>query len=113
MSISDEQEQIKSKHDKYEEYIKKIDLEKILSEMTTSLIKSQNSEPIVYMIKFLTGLLSEEEKKLNNINIPPPYPQAFPIVKFPKFQNQNILSKYLNKDNFNFYCLYNCQLHNL
>ena len=98
MSISDEQEQIKSKHDKYEEYIKKIDLEKILSEMTTSLIKSQNPEPIVYMIKFLTGLLSEEEKVLNNINIPPPYPQALPIVKYPKFKNKNILSKYLNKD---------------
>ena len=98
MSISDEQEQIKSKHDKYEEYIKKIDLEKILSEMTTSLIKSQNPEPIVYMIKFLTGLLSEEKKVLYNINIPPPYPQALPIVKYPKFKNKNILSKYLNKE---------------
>ena len=98
MSISEESEQIKSKHEIYEEYVKKIDLEKILSEMTTSLIKSQNPEPIVYMIKFLTGLLSEEEKVLNNINIPPPYTQALPIVKYPKFKNKNILSKYLNKE---------------
>ena len=98
MSISEESESINSKYTLYEEYIKKIELEKILSEMVTNLIKSQNPEPIVYMIKFLTGLLSEEKKVLYNINIPPPYPQAFPIVKYPKFKNKNILSKYLNKE---------------
>lgn len=64
MSISEESQSIISKYTLYEEYIKKIELEKILSEMVTNLIKSQNPEPIVYMIKFLTGLLSEEKKSI-------------------------------------------------
>ena len=45
MSISEESKSINSKYTLYEEYIKKIELEKILSEMVTNLIKSQNPEP--------------------------------------------------------------------
>ena len=92
----------KSKKEIYEDYVKKFQLEKLISEMTNSLVHSQASNPIIYMIKYLTGLLSEEEKVKNNINIPPPYPQGIPIVRFPKFKSKNILSKYLTRDNWSY-----------
>ena len=92
----------KSKKEIYEDYVKKFQLEKLISEMTNSLVHSQASNPIIYMIKYLTGLLSEEDKIKNNINIPPPYPQGVPIVRFPKFKNKNILSKYLTRDNWSY-----------
>jgi len=91
----------KSKKTLFEEYIKTHQLEKLISELTNSLVHSLSPNPIVYMIKYLTGLLTEEEKTENNINIPPPYPEGVPIVKFPKFQSNNLLSKYLNKENWN------------
>ena len=92
---------IKSKKDVYENYIKKFQLEKIIAEMTNSLIQSQIENPIIFMIKYLTGLLSEDEKTKNNINVPPPYPQGIPIVKYPKFKTNNVLSKYLTKEMWN------------
>ena len=91
----------KSKKILFEEYIKNHQLEKLISELTNSLVHSLSPNPIVYMIKYLTGLLSDEEKTENNINIPPPYPEGVPIVKFPKFKSNNLLSKYLNKENWN------------
>ena len=91
----------KSKKILFEEYIKNHQLEKLISELTNSLVHSLSPNPIVYMIKYLTGLLSDEEKTENNINIPPPYPEGVPIVKFPKFTSNNLLSKYLNKENWN------------
>ena len=69
--------------------------------MINSLVHSQALNPIIYMIKYLTGLLSDEERTENNINIPPPYPEGVPIVKFPKFTKENLLSKYLTKENWN------------
>ena len=92
----------KSKKEIYEDYVKKFQLEKLISEMTNSLVHSQAANPIIYMIKYLTGLLSEEEKVKNNINIPPPYPQGIPIVRFPKFKSKNILSKHLTRDNWSY-----------
>ena len=82
----------------YESYLKNHDLEKIISEMANSVIHSQSETPIIYMIKYLTGLLTAEEREKNNINIPPPYPKGVPIVHFPKFEPNNLLCKYLNKN---------------
>ena len=93
--------QISKKNNKkliYEQYLKNYDLEKIISEMANSVIHSQSETPIIYMIKYLTGLLTSEEREKNNINIPPPYPKGVPIVHFPKFEPNNLLSKYLNKN---------------
>ena len=90
----------KKKREIYEEYLETYDLENIISEMTNSVVHSQDPNPIVYMIKYLTGLLTEDERTEFNINIEPPYPKGVPIVKFPKYKIDNILSKYLTKNNW-------------
>ena len=68
--------------------------------MTNSVVHSLDPNPIVYMIKYLTGLLTDEERAEYNINIDPPYPQGVPIVKFPNYKCTNILSNYLTKNNW-------------
>lgn len=87
----------------FKDYLESNDLEKILSEMANSVVHSQDPNPIVYMIKYLTGLLTEEERIKFNINIDPPYPTGVPIVSFPEYQSKNILSKYLVKNNWSKY----------
>ena len=84
----------------YEEYMKKYDVEHLISEMANSLVHSLSPNPIIYMIKYLTGLLSDEERTENKIDIPPPYPQGVPIVNYPKKIKENILHKFLNKQNW-------------
>ena len=90
----------KSKKEIFEEYLKFHDLESLISEMTNSVVHSLDPNPIIYMIKYLTGLLTDEERAEYNINIDPPYPQGVPIVKFPNYKCSNILSKYLTKNNW-------------
>ncbi len=90
----------KSKKEIFEEYLKFHDLESLISEMTNSVVHSLDPNPIVYMIKYLTGLLTDEERAEYNINIDPPYPQGVPIVKFPNYKCTNILSNYLTKNNW-------------
>ena len=94
---------IKSKKEIFEEYLKLHDLENLISEMTNSVVHSLDPNPIVYMIKYLTGLLTDEERSEYNINIDPPYPQGVPIVKFPNYKCANILSNYLTKNNWHDY----------
>lgn len=81
-------------------FIEENDLEKIVSEMMNSLVYEKPKQPIVYMIKYLAGLLSDEERKLHSLVIPEPYPKGRPIVKFPnldKINNplKNVLTKNL------------------
>ena len=90
----------KSKRELYSEYVKNHNLESLISEMTNSVVHALSPNPVIYMIKYLTGLLSEEDRVANEISIPPPYPQGVPIVHFPKFKSSNILSKYLTKENW-------------
>jgi protein-arginine kinase len=90
----------KSKKEIFEDYLKLHDLESLISEMTNSVVHSLDPNPIVYMIKYLTGLLTEEERAEYNINIDPPYPKGVPIVKFPNYKCTNILSNYLTKNNW-------------
>ena len=85
----------------YKDYLKYYDLETLISEMTNSVMHSLDPNPIVYMIRYLSGLLTDEERVEFNINIEPPFPKGTPIVKFPKFKYKNILSKYLTKENWN------------
>ena len=107
----------RKKREIYEEYLETYDLENIISEMTNSVVHSQDPNPIVYMIKYLTGLLTEDERIEFKINIEPPYPQGVPIVKFPSYKNDNILSKYLTKSNWGNYkyrkTRYNNDINNL
>ena len=93
----------KTKKEIFEEYVKFHDLEKLISEMTNSVVHSLDPNPIIFMIKYLTGLLTEEERIEFNINIDPPYPKGVPIVKFPNYKTANILSNYLTKSNWHNY----------
>lgn len=80
-------------------YIEENDIEKINSEMLNSLVHEKSKSPIVYMIKYLAGLLTEDERKANNLVIPEPYPKGKPIVKFPSLSDKNnsLLKKHLSK----------------
>jgi len=93
-----EKKNTKTKKEIFEDYLKFHDLESLISEMTNSVVHSLDPNPIVYMIKYLTGLLTEEERAEYKINIDPPYPQGVPIVKFPNYKISNILSNYLTKN---------------
>ena len=95
-----EKKNTKTKKEIFEEYLKFHDLESLISEMTNSVVHSLDPNPIVYMIKYLTGLLTEEERAEYKINIDPPYPQGVPIVKFPNYKVSNLLSNYLTKSNW-------------
>ena len=80
-------------------YINSYNIETIISEMLNSLVHEKSKSPIVYMIKYLAGLLSEQEKKQHNLVIPEPYPKGKPIVKFPSIPetSNSLLKKYLSK----------------
>jgi hypothetical protein len=85
-------------------YIEENDIEKIVSEMLNSLVHEKAKQPVVYMIKYLAGLLNEEERKQNGLVIPDPYPKGRPIVKFPNLERTNsscLLKKHLNKNLWN------------
>ena len=86
-----------SRREQYTTYVKEHNLETLISEMTNSVIHALSPNPILYMIKYLTGLLSEDDRTAYGINIPPPYPQGVPIVHYPKFTSKNMLSKHLTK----------------
>jgi hypothetical protein len=80
-------------------YIEENDLEKIISEMMNSIVYEKPKQPLLYMIKYLCGLLNEEERKMYNLIIPEPYPKGRPIVKFPNLENiNNPLKRILTKN---------------
>jgi hypothetical protein len=80
-------------------YIEENDIEKIISEMLNSLVHEKAKQPIVFMIKYLAGLLSDQERRDYGLVIPDPYPKGKPIVKYPDLEKSNcILKKYLNKN---------------
>lgn len=80
-------------------YIEENDIEKIISEMLNSLVHEKAKQPVVYMIKYLAGLLSDQERKDHGLIIPDPYPKGKPIVKYPDLEKSScILKKYLNKN---------------
>lgn len=94
---------LQQKRKVFKDYLNAYDLQNVITEMTYSVIYSQSPNPIVYMIKYLTGLLTEEERIHFKINIDPPYPTGVPNVNFPDYQTKNVLSKYLYKSNWSKY----------
>ena len=70
-----------------ENYLKEHNIEGILAEMINYLLHKKFKSPIVGMIKYLGGLLTEEERKDNGLVIPDPQIDYHPIVKFPKYNN--------------------------
>ena len=81
-------------------YIEENDLERIISEMINSLVHERVKNPLVYMIKYLAGLMTEEERKINGLIIPEPFPIGQPIAKYPYLSHDCLLKKYLNKELF-------------
>jgi hypothetical protein len=87
-----------SKKQQYEKYISEHDIEKTITEMLNSLVHEKSTEPLVFMIKYLTGMLTDEQKTKNNINIPGPYPNNIPLVKFPDLENNySILKNHITR----------------
>ncbi len=61
-----------------EEYIRENKMEKVIGEMVNSLMHSNREmHPLVFMIKYITGLLSEDLKIQNGINVTGPYPTKY------------------------------------
>ena len=83
-------------------YLDEYDIENVISEMLNSLLHEKDPHPYVYMIKYLASLMTEDERKDFNLEIPEPYPTAHPVVKYPHFSDScnNLLKKYLNRDSF-------------
>ena len=81
-------------------YIEENDLERIISEMLNSLVHERVKQPLVYMIKYLAGLMTEEERKINGLIIPEPFPIGQPIAKYPYLSHDSLLKKYLSKELF-------------
>ena len=75
-------------------YLEEYNIESIITEMINCLIHEKDKSPIVFMIKYLAGLLTEEERKKYNLSIPEPYPLNHPIVEYPEYnKNCNSLLK--------------------
>lgn len=83
-----------------QKYMETYGINNIVSEMLNSLLHEKSQNPIVYMIKYLASYLTDEEKKEFKLDIPEPYPDVHPIVRYPKFDsnNESLLKKYLSKD---------------
>lgn len=84
-------------------YLEEYDIENVVGEMLNSLLHERAEHPYVYMIKYLASLMTEEERKEFNLSIPEPYPIAHPVVKYPKFNDNNnsFLKQNLSKEKFN------------
>ena len=85
-----------------QKYLDEFDIQSVVSEMLNSLLHEKDKHPYVYMIKYLASMMSEEERKQFNLSIPGPFPQAHPIVSFPKFlsEKNSELKTHLTKEIF-------------
>ena len=72
-----------SKSSKAREFLKEHNIEGTVADMINTLCHSHGSgdehsnKPLLFMIKYLTGLLTEEERNSNGINIAEPYPTKY------------------------------------
>ena len=86
-----------------ENYLKEYNIEEILTEMINYLLHKKSKSPVVAMIKYLGGLLTEEERKEYKLEIPDPQIDYHPIVDYPeKYDREcnSLLKKHLNKEIF-------------
>jgi len=77
-------------------------IEKIISEMLNSLVHSRDDKPIVFMIKYLSALVTESDLFENGISVKGPIPQRVPIITYPKFEPDctSLLKKHLTRENW-------------
>lgn len=85
-----------------ENYLKDHNIEGILTEMINYLLHKKSKSPIVAMIKYLGGLLTEKEREENQIVIPDPQIDYHPIIEFPKYNKEcnSLLKEYYTQDIF-------------
>ena len=82
-------------------YLKKYNLEKFFHHMINNILEENPKNKILYMIKYIAGEMSKEERDKFKIKIPQPYPQNIPKNKFPNLSNSiSISRKILTKDLF-------------
>ena len=85
-----------------ENYLKEYKIEEILTEMINYLLHKKSKSPIVAMIKYLGGLLSEKEREEYKLVIPDPQIDYHPIVDFPTYDSkcQSLLKECLTMEIF-------------
>ena len=82
-------------------YLKKYNLEKFFHHMINNILEENPENKILYMIKYIAGEMTKEERDKFKIKIPEPYPQNIPKIKFPNLSNSiSISRKILTKDLF-------------
>ena len=87
---------------KAENYLKEYDIQNILTEMINYLLHKRSKKPILEMIKYLSGLLTEKEREEYQIKIPPIQIDYHPLIDFPKFEkdSNSLLKEFLDMNIF-------------
>jgi hypothetical protein len=85
-----------------ENYLKEYNIQGILTEMINYLLHKKSKSPIVAMIKYLGGLLTEKEREEYKIVIPDPQIDYHPIIEFPDYEKKcnSLLKENLSKEIF-------------
>ena len=80
------------------EFIGKHNLEPILAEMLNTLVYEKVRNPEIFMIKYLSSLLSKEDKIKHGIHVPDDtLPNSKKIVKFPAQLSNETVKRHLTK----------------
>jgi hypothetical protein len=79
------------------DYIERHGLEPVLTEMLNSLVYEKVRNPEIYMIKYLAGQLSKEDRIKYGIHVPDALPEPKKIVSYPTHFKNETVRKHLNK----------------
>lgn len=98
--MSERSQKLTKAQAKAKEYVEKHKIEKIISEMTNSLVHTRDKKPCIYMIKYLANLCTKEELEENGISVEGPLPQRIPLMNYPEFKDEctSLLKAHLTKD---------------
>jgi arginine kinase len=68
--------------------------------MLNSLVHSRDPQPIIFMIKYLSNLVTGQELEEHGIVVTGPVPQRIPIITYPKFEPEcnSLLKKHLTRE---------------
>ena len=91
---------LQSKYIDTDEYLAIHNIKQTIGEMVNSLLHEMDEHPYVFMVKYLSSKVPDEELYRNNIEIPSPLPTGRPIVKYPQFpsNSSSLLRKYLTSE---------------
>mmetsp|Transcript_22145 Transcript_22145/g.15802 ORF Transcript_22145/g.15802 Transcript_22145/m.15802 type:complete len:113 (+) Transcript_22145:136-474(+) len=68
--------------------------------MLNSLVHARDNSPVIFMIKYLSNLVTEQELRENGIEVHGPLPQRVPIITYPKFDEDcdSLLKRHLSRE---------------